>query len=77
MVGPPAVTFIVTLSEALAQRPLGNVHSKTLFPKDKPLTVVVGLLTLAKVPLPETTDHVPTPTAGALAERVVVFEQMI
>lgn len=47
--------------------PLEIAHWKTLEPKLKPFTVVVGVPVDAIVPVPEITDHNPTPTVGVLA----------
>jgi len=47
-----------------AQGPLLTFHWNTLLPSDRPVTEVVGLLALAKVPVPLITVHVPV--AGAM-----------
>lgn len=59
---------MVTWSEVmpLAHGPLFKVHWNTLVPMDKPLTPLVGLPALLKVPVPLTTVHVPV--AGAIGE---------
>ena len=43
------------------------VHANTLVPKPKPVIVVVGKRELVMTPLPETNDHVPTPTVAVFA----------
>src|SRR5690606_20386276 len=59
-------TVMVTSSDvAGTQAPLEMVQRNVLVPTPRPLTVVVGLLGLAKVPLPATTVH--SPLAGAMA----------
>lgn len=58
--------MIVTLDVDEPQL-LKIVQAKTLAPKVRPLIVVVSKLIFAIVPLPETTDHDPVPTAAVLA----------
>ena len=47
------------------------VHCKTLFPNEKPKTVVVGLLEFVKIAEPDTTLHEPVPVVGVLAAKIV------
>ena len=44
-------------------------------PVDKPLTVVVGLFGLAKLPVPFTTDHVPCTGHGSWPASVALVPQ--
>ena len=53
------------------QLPLAIVHCNTLAPALNPLTEVVAEVEFAKLPVPLTTDQVPAPVAGTLAERLV------
>ena len=65
-------TWIVMVLEVDEQVPAEVIlHCKTLFPNDKPETVVVGLLELVKTALPLTTDQLPIPVVGVLAAKVV------
>src|SRR5690606_19492944 len=64
---PGSNTVMVIWSDVLAgeQAPLLMVHCSTVTPGVRPLTVVVGLLGLAKEAVPLTTDHVPDAGNGA------------
>ena len=64
--------MIFTSSVELGQLPPAIVQRNVFSPADKLLTVVVGSLALANVPLPEITDQVPVPEVGALAASVAV-----
>lgn len=61
--------MIVTVETEGGQTPLEIVQLKTFGPEAKPVTVVVGETELVIVPLPETKDHVPTPTVGVVPVR--------
>lgn len=58
---------MVTLETELAQGGFEMVHLKTLGPTPNPLMLVVGDKELVIVPLPEISDHVPTPAVVVLA----------
>src|SRR4051812_40883006 len=70
---------MVTVSKDDVQVPFEMVHfSTTLSPFNKPDKVVVGIFTLPRFAVVmetfvvEKIDHVPVPTAGALAPKVAV-----
>ena len=66
-------TIIVIVDNVKGQAPLLVIlHCKIFVPKLKPLTIVVGLFALLKVPLPVIILHVPVPLVGVLAANVVV-----
>jgi hypothetical protein len=59
------------------QLPLLMVHTKIFWPVPNPFTEVVGEFALVKVPVPETSVHIPLPVAGTFAERLIGFTQVI
>ena len=59
--------MIVTFELEEAQGELEIVHANTVFPKPKPVMLVVGESEFVIVPLPETSVHTPVPTTGVLA----------
>ncbi len=69
-------TLIVTVLVLDGQTLLEIVHSNTLAPWLKPLTEVAAEEVLAKEPAPLSTDQLPVPTDGVLAERVAVLTVM-
>lgn len=69
--------MMVTSSLELAQTPFVIIHRKVLFPTDKPVMLVVGLVGSAKTPDPDTSVQNPLPTPGVLADKVVVVLQMV
>jgi hypothetical protein len=62
---------ITTLSDEEVQGELLMVHLNIFAPEDKPLTSVAGLFAFEKVPVPDTTLHVPVPDVGLFAPKVV------
>ena len=68
-------TVIVTFELDGVQGELVMVQAKTLFPKPKPVTVVVGKSEFVITPVPETNVHAPVPTPGKFPFIVVVGEE--
>ena len=68
---------MLTSSDVEVQTPLVMVQRKTVVPEFSPETSLVGEFAFEKVAKPLTTVHVPFPTAGVLAARVVVDEQIV
>ena len=50
------------------------LHCKTFVPKLKFVTVLFAARELVIIPVPDITDHVPTPVVGVLAASVAVGE---
>ncbi len=68
-------TIIVIVEEVLEQVPaLVIVHSKTLVPKERFVTVLFAANELVKIPVPAITDQVPVPVVGVLAASVAFGE---
>ncbi len=59
--------MIVTLEVEFAQGAFEIVHTKTFTPNPNPVIVVFALSEFVMVPLPDISDHVPTPTVAVLA----------
>ena len=59
------------------QTPLAIDHSKILFPVANPVMPDEFNVGVVTVEPPVITDHVPTPTVGILALKVVVVEQSV
>ena len=59
--------LIVTVEIDGAQGAFEIVQANTLFPKPKPVILVVGDNEFVIVPIPETKVQAPVPTTGALA----------
>jgi hypothetical protein len=55
---------IETVSDATGQTPLVTVQANRFCPALKPVTFVAGLVNDVIVPVPDTTDHDPIPSAG-------------
>ena len=71
-------TFITTSSVEAGHVPFEIVHLNVYeLPDVKPVTVVEAAFGLVMVAVPETTDHTPVPTEGALAESVAEDAQMV
>ena len=64
-------TCIVVVEMDVAQTPFAILHCKTFIPGLVKLYVDEGEFTAAIVPIPDTKLHVPTPTIGAFADKVV------
>ena len=64
-------TFIVTVLLLGVQLPLEIVHCSTFAPELKPLTELVAEAGLLKFAVPFTTDQLPTPVVGVLADKAV------
>ena len=72
-----ASTLIATVLVEVGQDPLEIVHIKIFAPALSPLTVAFAELIGETDPVPETSDQDPVPTAGTLALKVVVEEQIV
>ncbi len=59
--------MIVTLEVEFAQGAFEIVHTKTFTPSPIPVIEVPGDNEFVIVPLPDISDHVPTPTVAVLA----------
>ena len=75
MVGT-SLTIIATVEIEGAQGEFEIVHEKIFIPTASPVIVVVGDKELVIKPVPETNDHVPTPTVAVLAFMIVVGEEI-
>jgi len=71
-----ASTLITTVSREGGHEPLLMVHTKTLLPTDKPVTVDVEELEVVTVPVPEMSAHKAVPTDGVFAEKTDELEQI-
>ena len=67
---PQEEAVMVSSSKESAQGRFEIVQRRMFAPTDNPVTVVAGLFTLAKVPVPAITLQVPVPTEGALAYKI-------
>ncbi len=52
------------------------VHSKILVPNERLVTVLFAAKLLVKIPVPDNTDHVPTPVVGVFAASVAFAEEI-
>lgn len=65
-------TYMATVDVEEAHGGLLIVHAKMFVPNPNPVMLVVGERELVIVPLPDSKDHVPTPTLAELAA-IIVF----
>lgn len=81
MVPAPAVGWasrvMVTEEVAEGQLPLETVHTNELAPVPKAVTGDEGLLTVVRLPEPESKDHTPVPAVGVIAANVVEEVQTV
>ena len=66
-------TWMVILELVVEQVPAATiVHTNTLLPTARPVTVLVGFKELVIVAEPDDTDHEPTPLVGVFPANTVV-----
>ena len=66
--------LVITTSSVLVQTPDVIVQRNVLAPIDNPVTVLVGLDVLEKLPVPEITLHAPVPMEGVLPANTALPE---